>query len=520
MFFCVRTFEGGVNDQGPQPTDCGWHAFGTLLMVHADSGFQDSSPYHRAYTVYGQNGPTNVSEDLSAINDSAIHFYKSNPAETDPNVYQSYVQYVAPGGFLASAEADFTLEFFVNLDTVVYTGYTDGRNEWIRLGNGGSPVLYFAAANGSFTDEQFIFGGTYGGSATAGTYPTGTYIGRHHFAFQRSCSLIQIWIDGTLAHESVDPAPSFNFDTINLGNMALNRPHEVGGTIEEVRLSWGLRYTAPFTPTTVPLPDYDPMTVPDAPTITRVIAGDGQAIVYYTTADFIGNTPLTSNTITSTPGGITASGLTSPITITGLTNGTAYTFTCHSTNAIGNSAESAASDARTPREYATLNPSDKGAGITLSFGNTIAVWADQTMVRSTVGVTTGYVAWEVTFDSGTYPMLGIASGSAALTNYPGADVYGWGYFVNGHKYHNGDLGALGSNYNPPDVLRFELNMVDGECEVFLNNASQGMLATGLTGQIHAAFGDGNSSPLQVTVNFGQEPFVNAPTGGFTEGMWI
>jgi hypothetical protein len=39
--------------------------------------------------------------------------------------------------------------------------------------------------------------------------------------------------------------------------------------------------------------------------------------------------------VTSTPGNIPQTGLSSPITITGLTNGTAYTFTVTATNTAG-----------------------------------------------------------------------------------------------------------------------------------------------------------------------------------------
>ena len=61
-----------------------------------------------------------------------------------------------------------------------------------------------------------------------------------------------------------------------------------------------------------------------------------------------GGSPITGYTVTSTPGSLTASGAASPIVVTGLTNGTSYTFTVHATNATGNSAESAASNAVTP----------------------------------------------------------------------------------------------------------------------------------------------------------------------------
>lgn len=61
-----------------------------------------------------------------------------------------------------------------------------------------------------------------------------------------------------------------------------------------------------------------------------------------------GGSPITGYTAISSPGGLTHSGPTSPLVVTGLTTGTAYTFTVHATNAIGNSAESAASNSVTP----------------------------------------------------------------------------------------------------------------------------------------------------------------------------
>ena len=63
--------------------------------------------------------------------------------------------------------------------------------------------------------------------------------------------------------------------------------------------------------------------------------------------------PLTSTpTVTSyraisTPGGLTATGTGSPLTVTGLTALTVYTFTVRATNIVGNGPESAASNAVT-----------------------------------------------------------------------------------------------------------------------------------------------------------------------------
>ncbi len=88
------------------------------------------------------------------------------------------------------------------------------------------------------------------------------------------------------------------------------------------------------------------ITVPAPPTITSVTSGIGSATVSFTAGDD-GGSAITGYTVTSTPGGITATGGSSPITITGLQGGISYTFTVHATNAIGNSAESAPSSAIT-----------------------------------------------------------------------------------------------------------------------------------------------------------------------------
>ena len=92
---------------------------------------------------------------------------------------------------------------------------------------------------------------------------------------------------------------------------------------------------------------------PDAPTIGTATAGDTQATVSFTAPSNNGGSVITSYTATSSPGGITGTlsqAGSGSITVTGLTNGTAYTFTVTATNDIGTSLASAASNSITPRQ--------------------------------------------------------------------------------------------------------------------------------------------------------------------------
>jgi hypothetical protein len=80
-------------------------------------------------------------------------------------------------------------------------------------------------------------------------------------------------------------------------------------------------------------------TVPQSPTIGTATPGDLSATVSFTPGA-TGGSAITSHTITANPGNITASGSSSPITISGLTNGVTYTITASSTNANGTSLSS------------------------------------------------------------------------------------------------------------------------------------------------------------------------------------
>jgi hypothetical protein len=89
--------------------------------------------------------------------------------------------------------------------------------------------------------------------------------------------------------------------------------------------------------------------VPGAPTVgTATQTGATTATLAFTAPAIVGGTPITSYTVTSTPpGGSAAAGTTSPLSITGLTTATSYTFVVKAVNAIGAGANSAASNSIT-----------------------------------------------------------------------------------------------------------------------------------------------------------------------------
>jgi hypothetical protein len=86
---------------------------------------------------------------------------------------------------------------------------------------------------------------------------------------------------------------------------------------------------------------------PSTPAAPQATPGDGEASVSFS-APADGGSPITQYKVTASPGGQTATGAGSPITVGGLTNGTSYTFTISAANAAGESPQSPPSSAVTP----------------------------------------------------------------------------------------------------------------------------------------------------------------------------
>jgi len=112
-------------------------------------------------------------------------------------------------------------------------------------------------------------------------------------------------------------------------------------------------------------------TVPGPPSslVATVISDDVISVAFTSSS---GSGTITSYTVTSSPGGFTGTGATSPIVITGLSANTSYTFTATATSSVGTSSSSTASSSvRTllvplpPTNLSVVSTS--GSSVTISF---------------------------------------------------------------------------------------------------------------------------------------------------------
>jgi hypothetical protein len=135
----------------------------------------------------------------------------------------------------------------------------------------------------------------------------------------------------------------------------------------------------PSAPTSV-----TPKRVPDAPTGIAATYGPASAAVTWLAPVNNGGATISSYKAVASPGGQFCTTSTRACTVTGLTNGSSYTFTVTATNVVGTSASSVVSNSVTPRAAPSIPRSVNG-----SFGNTTAT-----------------VSWDIPSSDGASPITG------------------------------------------------------------------------------------------------------------------
>lgn len=156
---------------------------------------------------------------------------------------------------------------------------------------------------------------------------------------------------------------------------------------------------------------------PGAPTDVAAVFADGAATVSFDPPTSTGGATITGYTVTSNPGGMTASGAGSPITITSLTNGTPYTFTVTAQNGAGPGPASSPSSEGTPKgnQTITFNTSAQDFGTSPTLAATASSGLDVSYTSDTTGVCTVTPMGTLTFlTAGTCTITAAQAGDDAF----------------------------------------------------------------------------------------------------------
>jgi len=222
-------------------------------------------------------------------------------------------------------------------------------NSKVLYGNGGG------TAAGTAASTDWTFGASVGNTATADVFGNAEIYITNYSAIDNPKVITQTGV-GELNGSTI----SFQFAT---GGNYRNIAPITSITLTPAFGSLWLQHT---TATLYGVFKSEIAGAPSAPTSPSAQASAKSALISFTESS---NTAF--YTVTSNPGSITATGTNSPILVTGLTDGTAYTFTVTATNPIGTSSESTATSSVTPsstnvyESIATATPSNA----TVTFSN-------------------------------------------------------------------------------------------------------------------------------------------------------
>lgn len=225
---------------------------------------------------------------------------------------------------------------------------------WVNKVTANSSLIYLANDIKFDTDGNINLSGTFtdGGSIDIGqNNPTSN---------TNLIGLLVLRVDGSqLGTYTVNQSPFTSVTIANVSGVSLATSALLpsDGALSEIT------YTIPSTSVSMTTTDVTsssstdttyisgsqtPNTIPDSPTSVTATALDQRAFVTFTPPINNGGSGITNFTATSNPGNISVTSTSSPIQLTGLTNGTSYTFTVVATNSTGNSIPSSASNSVTP----------------------------------------------------------------------------------------------------------------------------------------------------------------------------
>ncbi|HEY5202584.1 MAG TPA: fibronectin type III domain-containing protein [Acidothermaceae bacterium] len=378
---------------------------GAVHAVMLDQGALFVGGLFETYNGYTQHGLVKVSTaDGSVI--TAFH----SDLRADTGAATQYGQYDGEDTLALSVAPNSTTQILVGVGGHAPAGLSSNETILFNITTGQRMWRF-----GTTGDSQAI--GAVGDTVVAGYHNSSS-------ASPTSANYFGIQLEGSNATPTTwDPAINGiqgNADGGNNGVQAMyvdsvNDIVFLGGGFLHWNGTTGLTHASliafAYTPSTA--------TVPGSPTGVTAVAGNGNAQVSWTAPVSTGGVAITGYTVKSSPGAFTATAPTAtPVTVSGLTNGTAYTFTVTATNAVGASAPSTASTPVTPASGGgSSNTAEGGAAGTSvtaansggTSGNPFSVvnkGAGAALVYSTAADAHGVLGYAMTGASGTATDVG------------------------------------------------------------------------------------------------------------------
>lgn len=174
--------------------------------------------------------------------------------------------------------------------------------------------------------------------------------------------------------------------------------------------------------------------------------------------------------------------------------------------------------------YATWNPSDKDAAITLSSGN-LAVASSSTFVavRANVGKSSGDWYWEIKVTNGGGAIMGVSNLTPSVSSSFafGADANSSGLITsNGSNTtvtaQNGSFsGALYTAFATNDIVSFAYSAGGNSLLIKINGSTIATLTGINSGTMYPYVGTWDTAGATFLANFGASAFAFTPPSGYT-----
>jgi hypothetical protein len=324
------------------------------LLLRFDGNFNDSSPNALAVTAVG-TGVLSTTEVKfgSGSGDFGSGKYLEIPDDES----------------LDFGVGPFTVEFWINTTSFETADPEGGNSCYVGKSGDDGDVAGWWLFETNASDIN-VYSDQSGGVARVGG-PHGMAVNQwYHIAAVRDASgVLTVYVNGASVGSAACGGSLTNSAALTIGGRLLSnrggdgRFRSFDGYIDDLRIVKGLAvYTSNFTPPAAPLTVIatpyvpPPPTAPDAPTSLSGTAGDGQVSLSWTAPSNDGGAAITDYTVQySTNGGSTwttfsrAASTATTATVTGLTNGTVYSFRVAAVNSVGTGAYSSLDPLVAPR---------------------------------------------------------------------------------------------------------------------------------------------------------------------------